>query len=153
MLGLEQRLHGYEPLFGSWNVCGEIGSGNFGRVYRVEMRDLFGEVHAAALKVVEILPDRTLADTPERVRALAKKAYDSEIGTMHTLRGADNVVHMDDHAVMELYEDGKLVGCDLLIRMELLESLGTLLGRGEKKLYTAGEVRRLGMDLSRGLIC
>lgn len=73
MLGLEQRLHGYEPLFGSWHVCGEIGSGNFGRVYRVETRDLFGGVHTAALKVVEILPDRTLADTPERVRALAKK--------------------------------------------------------------------------------
>lgn len=153
MLGLEQRLHGYEPLFGSWHVCGEIGSGNFGRVYRVETRDLFGGVHTAALKVVEILPDRTLADTPERVRALAKKAYDSEVGTMDTLRGADHVVHMDDHAVMELYEDDRLVGCDLLIRMELLESLGTLLGRGEKKLYTAEEIRRLGMDLSRGLIC
>ncbi len=153
MLGLEQRLHGYEPLFGSWHVRGEIGSGNFGRVYRVEMRDVFGVVHAAALKVVEILPDRTLAGTPQHVRALAKKAYDSEIGTMNTLRSADNVVHMDDHAVKELYEDGRLVGCDLLIRMELLESLGELLGRGEKKLHEAEEIRRLGMHLSRGLIC
>lgn len=153
MLGLEQRLHTYEPLFGSWHICGEIGHGNFGRVYRMEMQDSFGEVYAAALKVVEILPDRMLADTPERVHELAKKAYESEISTMYALRGMDRIVHIDDHAVRELHENGQLIGYDLLIRMELLESLGELLKRKEKKLYTAEEIRHIGMDLSRGLMC
>lgn len=152
MLGLEQRLHNYEPLFGSWHVCGEIGFGSFGRVYRIETRDAFGTVHAAALKIVEVLPDRTMADTPERVRALAKKAYDSEIGAMYALRGAEHVVPVEDHAVKELREDGVLVGYDLLLRMELMETLDTLLAK-ERALYTPAEIRRLGMELSRGLIC
>ena len=152
MKGLEQRLHSYEPLFGSWKLCGEIGSGSFGRVYRVESRDLFGTVSAAALKVIEILPDLTPADSPERVRALVRRAYESEVSTMRTLRGVGNVVYMDDYAAMEIYEDGRLIGCDLLIRMELLESLSDLLRRKDSALRGREEIRRLGLDLSRALV-
>lgn len=56
MLGLEQRLHQYEPLFGGWYLRGEIGSGSYGRVYRVENQNLFGVTYTAALKAIEILP-------------------------------------------------------------------------------------------------
>ena len=54
MLGLEQRLHQYEPLFGGWYLRGEIGSGSYGRVYRVENQNLFGVTYTAALKAIEI---------------------------------------------------------------------------------------------------
>lgn len=48
----------------------------------------------------------------------------SEVETLAQLRGLSNVVHMDDHAVFEIRENGRLVGYDLLIRMELLENVG-----------------------------
>ena len=48
----------------------------------------------------------------------------SEVETLAQLRGLSNVVNMDDHAVFEIRENGRLVGYDLLIRMELLENVG-----------------------------
>lgn len=69
MLGLEQRLHQYEPLFGGWYLRGEIGSGSYGRVYRVENQNLFGVTYTAALKAIEILPDdKDLLDAPEHLQ-------------------------------------------------------------------------------------
>lgn len=52
----------------------------------------------------------------------------SEVETLAQLRGLSNVVHMDDHAVFEIRENGRLVGYDLLIRMELLENVGEACG-------------------------
>ena len=146
MLGLEQRLHQYEPLFGGWYLRGEIGSGSYGRVYRVENQNLFGVTYTAALKAIEILPDdKDLLDAPEHLRSAAYEEAMSEVETLAQLRGLSNVVHMDDHAVFEIRENGRLVGYDLLIRMELLENVGTL--------SSIQEVHKLGRDLSRGLIC
>ena len=118
MLGLEQRLHQYEPLFGGWYLRGEIGSGSYGRVYRVENQNLFGVTYTAALKAIEILPDdKDLLDAPEHLRSAAYEEAMSEVETLAQLRGLSNVVHMDDHAVFEIRENGRLVGYDLLIRM------------------------------------
>ena len=154
MLGLEQRLHQYEPLFGGWYLRGEIGSGSYGRVYRVENQNLFGVTYTAALKAIEILPDdKDLLDAPEHLRSAAYEEAMSEVETLAQLRGLSNVVHMDDHAVFEIRENGRLVGYDLLIRMELLENVGQSLRYHGGTLSSIQEVQKLGRDLSRGLIC
>lgn len=77
----------------------------------------------------------------------------SEVETLAQLRGLSNVVHMDDHAVFEIRENGRLVGYDLLIRMELLENVGRSLRYHGGTLSSIQEVHKLGRDLSRGLIC
>ena len=88
MLGLEQRLHQYEPLFGGWYLRGEIGSGSYGRVYRVENQNLFGVTYTAALKAIEILPDdKDLLDAPEHLRSAAYEEAMSEVETLAQLRG------------------------------------------------------------------
>lgn len=154
MLGLEQRLHQYEPFFGGWYLRGEIGSGSYGRVYRVENRNLFGVTYTAALKAIEILPeDKNLLDQPEHLRKAAYEEAMSEVETLAQLRGLSNVVHMDDHAVFEIRENGKLIGYDLLIRMELLENVGRTLRYHGGTLSSMEEVQKLGRDLSRGLVC
>ncbi|MCD8355391.1 MAG: leucine-rich repeat protein [Clostridia bacterium] len=153
MLGLEERLHQHEPLFGGWYLRGEIGSGSYGRVYRVEYQDLFGTVSTAALKAIEILPDNKLADTPEKLKQLAYEAAMSEVETLSRLRGLSNVVNMDDHAVFEIIEDGRVVGYDLLIRMELLQNVGQLMRRNGGRLQSVEEAKKLGKDICCGLIC
>ena len=152
MQGLEERLHQHEPLFGGWYLRGEIGSGSYGRVYRVECQDLFGMVSTAALKAVEILPEHTLAGSSEELRQLAYDAAMSEVETLYRLRGLSHVVSMDDHAVFEIVEDGVVVGYDLVIRMELLHNVGQQMRRNGGKLQSAEEARKLGKDICRGLI-
>lgn len=152
MQGLEERLHQHEPLFGSWYLHGEIGSGSYGRVYRVECRDLFGMVSTAALKAVEIVPEHTLAGSPEELRQLAYDAAMSEVETLYRMRGLSHVVSMDDHAVFEIIEDGVVIGYDLVIRMELLHNVGHQMRRNGGKLQSTAEARKLGMDICRGLI-
>lgn len=152
MLGLEERLHQYEPLFGGWYLCGEIGSGSYGRVYRVEYRDAFGTVFSSALKAIEILPDGAMVDNPQRLQELVKEDYLGEVGLLSALRGVSNIVSMEDQAIMEIRENGRLVGYDLLIRMELLDSIGGLLRRGDAALHDMDEVRRLGTDICRALV-
>ena len=153
MLGMEQRLHQYEPLFGEWYIRGEIGSGGFGRVYRAEYRDAFGGVYASAIKLVEIIPEASVAKTSEEIFDMAKKAYESEIGTLQKLRGASNIVQMDDHAIKEIRENGKIVGYDLIIRMELLESLNHLLRQQETELLQPEEIQKLAKHLTYALVC
>lgn len=152
MLGLEERLHQYEPLFGGWHLCGEIGNGSYGRVYRVEYRDPFGTVFSSALKAIEILPEGAMADQPKRLEQMMQTDYMGEVGLLSALRGVSNIVSMEDQAIMEIRENGRLVGYDLLIRMELLDSLGDLLRRGDAKLHTPQEVQRLGIDICRALV-
>ncbi|MDO4287154.1 MAG: leucine-rich repeat protein [Eubacteriales bacterium] len=152
MPGLEERLHQHEPLFGGWYLRGEIGSGSYGRVYRVEYQDLFGTVSTAAIKAIEILPDHKLAATPDKLKQLAYEAAMSEVETLRRLRGLSNVVNMDDHAIFEIIEDGRVVGYDLLIRMELLQNVGRIMRRNGGRLQSVEEAKKLGKDICCGLI-
>ncbi len=152
MVGLEERLHQHEPLFGGWYLCGEIGSGSYGRVYRVENRDMFGTAFSSALKAVEILPDSAMAGTPDQIQKLVQENYLEEAELLGALRGMSNIVNMEDRALLEIRENGRLVGYDLLIRMELLDSIRDLLRKGDKSLYENEEARRLGMDICRALV-
>ena len=42
----------YEPLFGSWHIIEEIGSGGEGSLYRISRTDALGHTYYSALKVV-----------------------------------------------------------------------------------------------------
>lgn len=151
MRTLEERLHSYEPLFGSWALQGEIGSGSYARVYRVVHRDQFGMVLESALKAIEIIPEGTIENV-KNLEALVRDQYVGEVNLMGAMRGISNIVSYEDHAIMKIVENGKVIGYDLLIRMELLKSLDDILRSDEEHhLYTEDGVRKLGMDLCRGL--
>ncbi len=149
---MERRLKQYEPLFGGWYVNDKIGSGSYGHVYRLTSRDLFGKTFSSALKVIEILPEEEILEDPARVELLMRKKYLNEVGLLDALHGVSHVVNIEDQALMELREDGRLVGYDLLIRMELLDSVHQLLKTGDKSLYSVAEARHLGRDICHALI-
>ena len=44
----------YEPIFGSWHIISELGSGAEGHLYRISREDALGHVFYSALKAVTI---------------------------------------------------------------------------------------------------
>ena len=44
----------YEPIFGSWYITGELGSGAEGHLYRISREDALGNVFYSALKAITI---------------------------------------------------------------------------------------------------
>ena len=44
----------YEPIFGSWRIVEELGSGAEGHLYRISRTDALGHVFYSALKAISI---------------------------------------------------------------------------------------------------
>lgn len=147
---MEERLHSYEPLFGGWRLQGEIGSGSYARVYRVSHSNSFGLEFQSALKAIEIIPEGKM-ENPDSLRQLVRDQYIGEVNLLGAMRGISNIVSYEDHAIMEIMDGDRLIGYDLLIRMELLQSLEEVLCDGDAGIKTTAGVRRIGMDLCRGL--
>lgn len=147
-MGMKERLKQAEPLFGAWHVGDEIGGGSYGRVYRLERQDAFGTIYISALKAVEIL-----SDPSENTLDKINREYMSEVRSMDQLRGAANIAYLEDHDLLEIHENGRLIGYDLLIRMEYLTSLTVLMRDQDEKLQSSAEWKKLGMDVCRGLMC
>ncbi|MGN1014224.1 MAG: leucine-rich repeat protein [Butyricicoccus sp.] len=150
MQTMEQRLHSYEPLFGGWMLQGEIGAGSYARVYRVVHRDPFGMVLESALKAIEIIPEGEMGQTAH-LETLVREQYIEEVNLLGQLRGISNIVSYEDHMIVPIEQDGKRIGYDLLIRMELLDSLDDVVRTEGASVRTESGVRKLGMDLCRGL--
>jgi len=144
----------YEPLWGSWYVDRLIGEGAFGKVYRVKKVD-FGKAYYSAVKII------TIPQTEADLRQILSEGMDEtsargyiqtfvadiiqEIDLMSVFRGNSNFVSLEDHKIIERTGE---IGWDILIRMELLNSLSS---------YTAGktlnfdEVIRLGIHICQAL--
>lgn len=108
-----------------WNVEAYLGSGSFGRVYKIVKRTGVGESHSA-LKIIE--PDE---QTIER--------YRNEIAALASVAGLHNTVKVEDFSEVTI-DDGDFKRSLLIVRMELLDSL-PIYGLSE------AEVIRLGIQL------
>lgn len=151
MLGLTERMHQYEPLFDSWYIKEEIGSGGFGRVYRAERQDDFGNHFECAIKAVEVVPKDGTIDTPEQLAQKMQSLYQNEVLPMSALCGASHVVCILDHAVKTIRSGGIVQGYDILIRMELLTPLSNLMLDGKlPELYQ--DSVRIGMEMCHTLM-
>ncbi|MBQ7544330.1 MAG: protein kinase [Synergistaceae bacterium] len=151
----------YEPLWGSWYVEGNpLGEGSFGQVWKVR-REEFDRKYYAAVKIISLPQSREdlnrirseLNDDEPSVRSYFKGMVDDiiqEIDLMSMFRGNSNVVSIEDHKVLpkEGGEGWESIGWDILIRMELLE---TLSAHTASKPLTLEEVMRLGIDISHAL--
>ncbi len=124
-----EQLKKLEPIFGSWYVDREIGTGSFGKVYSV-YKDDSGIRFWAALKTISIptneneiqeLDDQGF-DFNGKVRYFDDIAagITGEIRIMNSLRGNSNIVCFEDHQTI-MHSDG--IGRDIMIRMELLQRL------------------------------
>ena len=140
-----------ENVWPGWQIECEIGRGASGVVYRC-IRNDNGVNAYAAIKVITV-PKESDNDTVglDATRMLynqsnGKKtvdAYVNEIELLEALKGAPNIVSIDDFTVVE--EENYW---QIFIRMELLTDLRTYF---RNKPVTEGEVIKLGKDICAAL--
>ena len=108
-----------------------LGVGTFGAVYRIRRvetrRDGESEVYSGALKVIAL-------DSGRGGAAALRAKTNNEIAIQKKLSGDSNIVCFETSETIEFNEEGRS-GCDVLIRMELLDPLRSALSnaaRGER---------------------
>ena len=150
-------MAGIDSIWKGWHAEELIGQGAYGKVYRMS-RSEFGHTSYAAAKLIEIPQDAS------EITNLANMGMDSlsirsyfesavrnivnEIAVMESLKGASNVVAIEDYRLVE-HEDG--IGWTICIRMELLQSMADY--QKENGPPNVEETIRIGIDICNALIC
>lgn len=146
-----------QSVWSEWSVTGFLGSGTYGNVYRaVRSSDsLRGDTTVfseSAVKIISIPRDsRELAASggnPSYIQQSRREYesiaadFSSEIALLETLKGAFNVVHIEDYKIIR-NQDG--IGWTIIIRMELLKPIRELYPLNEE------ETVKLGIDICSAL--
>ena len=137
-----------------WKVEKLLGRGSFGEVYQV-VRDEFGTSMRAAIKIIRIPMDDSEVEELEDSGISARSYLNglvtditNEIILMQALKGAPNIVGIDDYKIVESSER---IQWNIYIRMELLTDLNHY--RREHPL-SYEQVIRLGCQICNALeIC
>ncbi len=150
-----KSLHDLEPLWNSWYIDNLIGEGSFGSVYKI-VREEFGIKHYSALKIISIPRNKSETNqlmfegmSSEYAKQYFKEIVEdiyNEIILMSKLKGKSNVVSYEDHLIIE-HQNG--IGYDILIRMELLQSLNK---HAAGRVLKLKEILHLGLDICNALV-
>ncbi|MCL2671197.1 MAG: serine/threonine protein kinase [Clostridiales bacterium] len=144
----------FEPLFGEWYAESLIGTGSFGRVYKIKRED-FDATYYSALKYIS-LPQSEAESSQLRQMGMndasiseyyGQMARDlsAEIQLMYKLRGNTNIVAYEDHKRLPKPNG---MGYDIFIRMELLTPLDRY---AANRSLSEQEIIRLGSDICNAL--
>ncbi len=145
----------YEPIFGSWYITEELGSGGEGSLYRICRTDALGHEYYSALKAVSVPSSKSeiaslmaggmqLEEVAEYYESVLENTV-HEFELLAKLKGNSNIVSYEDHEIFR-HEDG--IGWDILIR---LEELIPLVKYSLDNPLSADEVSRMGIDICKGL--
>ena len=145
-----------QSVWPDWQAKEILGKGSYGTVFRA-VKEKFGVGKESAIKVVHIPTDDNQLEQVRQSFHLSDqelKEYfypeveklKEEVALMEKLRENENCLHIQDFDILENPEGS--VGWNILIRMELLESLESRISRGGIKL---GEVLSLGEDILSAL--
>lgn len=156
-MSVEDRSLRYAAALDGWEICEQIGSGSNGRtaVYRIEQKNA-GWTEVNALKAISITDEYgVLSELSEKDRAAyldelaqRKTTAEAELQAMYALRGLPTIASFLEHRFVDWQEEERF-GCDLLIRMELMECL-----RGRDGQLTAGpgQTEQIGRDICEALV-
>lgn len=146
---IEEELRSVWP---EWHVANHLGSGAFGDVFKI-YKDNLGIRAESALKVIQVSDEMSSVVLLMNRQAVSQSnppnALRNEIQIMESLRGAPNIVAMEDFFLKKEESSSTL-----FVRMELLTSLLEVL-KGQYRhqiLSSIREIRKLGMDICRALI-
>ena len=143
-----------QQIWPEWTPEEKIGGGSYGEVYKC-VKNALGSPVYAAIKVITVPGDdnavaelKTAGLDDKAIHAYFKKIVDGcveEIRLLDALKGAPNVVNLEDFTVVQRKDAFGWVIC---IRMELLENLPRHLGGRQ---MAEEDVIRLGIDVCTAL--
>ena len=156
---MEEELRAFWP---QWHVVKRLGGGAYGDVFEI-CRDNYGVQMHSALKVLQIDDVPTSYTLPlEEVRphsagddsrglgsgGKVPEVFMNEIRIMDELRGAPNVVSIEDF----YYREGENTST-LYVRMELLTSFEAVMNDRQRRgiPFTIAEVLKIGKDICTAL--
>ena len=144
-----------QELWPEWQIEQDIGAGAYGTVYKIKRQDI-GGTYYSALKVISFPYKRNEVDTlheQSMTDAQISEYYHDmalevaqEVAMMERLKGHTNIVSYEDHKIVP-HRHG--LGWDVLIRMELLQSLPDYL---ETHKIDEKMVCKLGIDICNALM-
>ena len=153
---IEEELKTFWP---QWHVVKHLGGGAFGDVFEV-YRDNFGIRESSALKMIQISDaeeTRALFSFAQEAGDLSKRGgqpdipatFRNEIQIMEALRGAPNIVTIED---FHLKRDAS--STTLFVRMELLTSVQQVTAERQRKgtPFTIPEILKIGRDICTALM-
>ncbi len=152
---IEEELKSFWP---QWHVIRRLGGGAFGDVFEI-YKDNFGIREKSALKMIQISDEAetySLLSPAGGAGARAQngqgeipEAFRNEIQIMEALRGAPNIVIIDD---FHLKRDAS--SSMLFVRMELLNSFQKMMTerRRDQLPFTIPEVLKIGRDICNALM-
>ena len=153
---LEEELRTFWP---KWHVMKRLGGGAFGDVFEV-YRDNFGIRESSALKMIQISDaeetEALFLSVQEEAefrkqdgQTVIPETFRNEILTMEALRGAPNIVIIED---FHLKRDAS--STILFVRMELLTSFQKIMAerRRSHSPFTIPEVLKIGRDICTALM-
>ena len=137
-----------------WEIEKLLGRGSFGEVYQIVKEELGTQIRAA-VKIMRIPANSSEVDQLED-SGISAESYLSgmvsditnEIVVMQTLKGAPNIVSIDDY---EIVKNSERLQWTIYIRMELLTDLNKY---RRKNVLTYEQAIRMGCDVCNALeIC
>ena len=145
-----------QSVWPDWQAKEILGKGSYGTVLRA-VKEKFGVGKESAIKVVHIPTDDNQIEQVRQSFHLSDKELKEyfypeveklkeEVALMEKLGENEHCLHIQDFDILEKPEGS--IGWNILIRMELLESLESRISRGGFKL---GEVLSLGEDILSAL--
>lgn len=144
-----------EEVWPEWHESELIGEGSFGKVYKAT-REEFGETFFSAIKVLSVpKSDRDIRQ--ERAQGMSDleiHAYfqsivqdlANEIVLMESLKGAANIVSIDDYRIIERTGE---IGWDIFIRMELMRPFDEVANSPD---FSVTDVLKMGVDICSALV-
>ena len=152
---IEEELKTFWP---QWHVIRCLGGGAFGDVFEI-YRDNFGIREKSALKMIQIrdvtgtayliTPTGEAESRSQDGQAEIPKAFRNEIQIMEALRGAPNIVTIEDFYLKR--EESSTM---LFVRMELLTSFQQILAERQRdqQPFTIPEILKIGRDICTALM-
>ena len=145
-----------QSVWPDWQAKEILGKGSYGTVFRA-VKEKFGVGKESAIKVVHIPTDDNQIEQVRHSFHLSDKELKEyfypeveklkeEVALMEKLGENEHCLHIQDFDILEKPEGS--IGWNILIRMELLESLESRISSGGIKL---GEVVSLGEDILSAL--
>lgn len=163
-MSIESRSRQYGVVFDHWQIKEFLGAGAGGKaagaggksaVFKLSRVDsTWGK---SALKVINLIEEKGNIDSIsdyrrneyEQAKNECKKSAEQEVRFMDEMHGNTNIVDYFDHKFVD-WSDETGFGCDMLIRMELLEDLRGKLLAGHQ--YSEKEIIKIGRDICTALV-